>query len=349
MKIIVTHNSPDLDAIASIWLIKKFLPGWNEAEIRFVPAGERLNKARSLPHVVNDARRVSVLKSKTNSSSLNESRSPKSNSNLDEKPGSAFSSFTSGQTSGFETVIEQIGENEVIHVDTGLGALDHHQTESDEISAASLTLVFINQRLASNDQPLAKDKLEAIERMVKVIVDVDHFKEVFWDNPTADYHEFSFLGILEGLKLERPDDDKCYVDFGIDCLNAILHNFENRVWAEKEIKENGRKFKTKWGEGIAIETINDSVLKLAQKMGYVVAVRRDPRKGYIRVKARPRQVQSSEIDLTPLFEKLKKMDPNATWYLHVSKKMLLNGTTKNPKMRPTNLSLDDIIRAIESI
>ena len=302
MKIIVTHNSPDWDAIASIWLIKKFLPGWHEIEIKFVPAGERLN-----------------------SSKLTEP-------------------------------IEEIGENEVIHVDTGLGALDHHQTEDENMSAASLTLDFILRR-SSSGQVMNKEKLEAIERMVKVIVDADHFKEVFWDNPIADYHEFSFLGILEGLKLERPDDDEYYMNFGIECLDAILHNFENRVWAEKEIKENGRKFKTKWGEGIAIETINDSVLKLSQKLGYVVAVRRDPRKGYIRIKARPLyetqnkelRTKNKDVNLTPLFEKLKKMDPNATWYLHVSKKMLLNGTAKNPKMSPTNLSLDDIIRAIEGI
>ena len=45
MKIIVTHASPDWDAITSIWLLKRFLPGWNTAEIRFVPAGERLKSS----------------------------------------------------------------------------------------------------------------------------------------------------------------------------------------------------------------------------------------------------------------------------------------------------------------
>ena len=44
MKIIVTHAAPDLDAVTSVWLIKRFLQGWNEAEVRFVPAGQRLNQ-----------------------------------------------------------------------------------------------------------------------------------------------------------------------------------------------------------------------------------------------------------------------------------------------------------------
>ncbi len=39
MKLIVTHLSPDLDAITSVWLIKKYLPGWSEAETKYVPAG----------------------------------------------------------------------------------------------------------------------------------------------------------------------------------------------------------------------------------------------------------------------------------------------------------------------
>ncbi len=43
MKTIVTHLSPDLDAIASCWLIKKYLTDWDSAEIRLVPAGTTLN------------------------------------------------------------------------------------------------------------------------------------------------------------------------------------------------------------------------------------------------------------------------------------------------------------------
>ena len=55
------------------------------------------------------------------------------------------------------------------------------------------------------------------------------------------------------------------------------------------------------------------------------------------------------IDLTLVYEKLRKMDPSATWFLHVSKKMLLNGSVKNPKMRPTRLGLSDIIGVLEKI
>lgn len=44
MKIIVTHQSPDLDALASVWLVRRFRRGWREATVEFVPSGSTLNK-----------------------------------------------------------------------------------------------------------------------------------------------------------------------------------------------------------------------------------------------------------------------------------------------------------------
>jgi len=305
MKIVVTHSSPDLDAISSVWLIRKFLPGWENAKVEFVPAGERFKNAKLDPNL--------------------------------------------------RGTIEKIGEDDVIHVDTGMGPLDHHQTPDDRVCAASLTLDFIKAEHLLHNQAINPEKLSALERLIKVIIDIDHFKEVFWENPTADYHDFSLVGILDGLKIEKPDQDQFYVDFISQALDALLHELENKIWAEKEL-ERGTKFKTRFGEGIGFETINDSVIKLAQKKGYVLAVRKDPRKGYVRVKAKPSQTQnsklktqSSDIDLTLVYEKLKKIDPQATWFLHISRKMLLNGSVKNPKMRPTKLSLNDIIKVLESI
>ncbi len=294
MKIVVTHGSPDMDAITSTWLIKRYLPGWEDAVVKFVAAGERLDSSK----------------------------------NKDE-------------------VIEKIGENEVITVDTGLGPLDHHQTQSDKVCGASLTWDYV--RVASSEFRIQNDKTkskeEAISRIVKVVVDIDHFKEVFWKDSIADYHEFSLVNILDGLKLQKPGDNSYYVEFVMNSLDALLHEFENRIWAEKEIKENGKQFKISNGRAIGFETLNDTVIKLSQKMGYVLVVRKDPRKGYVRIKANP----DSDIDLTLAYENFKKIDPDATWFLHVSKRMLLNGSVKNPKMRPTRLKLDAIIKVLEQI
>lgn len=299
MKIIVTHTSPDWDAIGSVWVLKTYLPGWDGAEVQFVPAGQR----------------------------------------IDGKEAKEWAGDP----------IETIKDNEVIHVDTGMGPLDHHQIFDTSLSAASRSWDYAQKMIAEAGEQLKSERVEAVSRIVKVIVAIDHFKEVFWENPTADYQEFSLLGVLEGLKLYKPNDDMTYLTFGIEALNSLVHDFENRIWAEREIADNGIIFTTKYGKGIAFETINDTVLKLSQKMGYLFVVRKDPRKGYVRIKVRPASSKEDDIDLTLLYEKLKKVDPEATWFLHVSKKMLLNGTPKNPKMIPTKLSLQKIIDVIESL
>lgn len=300
MKIIVTHLSPDWDAISSVWLLKKYLPGWQHAEVKLVPAGQRLNNAE-----ITDETR--------------------------------------------EQAIEHIREDEIIHVDTGLGPLDHHQTQDRNVSAASLTWEYIQKHFEKSGDRLTDIHRDAVSRVVAFVVETDHFKEVYWADPAADYHEFTLLGLLDGLKYHKPGQDMFYIEFGMQCLESMVAQFENRIWAEKEINEKGVKFETRFGPGMGFETLNDTVLKLAQKMGYVLVVRKDPRKGYVRIKTLPDQDGKKGADLTLVYEQLKKIDPQATWFLHVSKKMLLNGTPKNPKMIPTSLSLTDIIKVVEKI
>jgi hypothetical protein len=297
MKIVVTHTMPDLDAVTSVWLIKRFLQDWSEAEVGFVPAGTRLKNA---------------------------------------KPGEEV-----------KEPIEKIGEDEVIHVDTGMGPLDHHQIKSDQVCGASRTWDYIRYVNEMFKDPKRSDKIiekeEAISRMVQVVVDVDHFKEVFRPDPSADYQDFSIVNVLDGLKLLKPDSDLYYVDFMLTALDALLRDFENKIWAEKEIENNSVEFESEWGKALGMETINDDVIKTAQLNGFALVVRKDPRKGYVRIKASPK----FDIDLTNTYEKLKKIDPDATWFLHVSRKMLLNGTPKNPKMKPTTLKLDEIISILK--
>jgi len=296
MKIIVTHTAPDMDAVTGVWILKRFLPGWKDAEVKFVPAGSRLPSSRA-----------------------NELTDP----------------------------IEKIGDNEVIHVDTGLGPLDHHQTADDKVCGASRAWDYVRENSSEFKSPEDSDKIvnreQAISRMIQVVVDVDHFKEVFRPEPSADYHDFSVIGILDGLKLLKPDSDLYYVEFISEALDGLLRDFENKIWAEKEIEGNSTPFETVWGKGLGMETINDDVIKTAQLQGFAVVVRKDPRKGYVRIKANPQ----FDIDLTNIYEQLKKMDPDATWFLHVSRKMLLNGTPKNPKMVPTKLFLDQIISVLK--
>jgi hypothetical protein len=275
VKTIVAHIGPDCDAITSMWLVKTFIPGWEEASYAFVPAGTTLGK---LPP--------------------------------DDNP-------------------------DIMHVDTGFGKFDHHQTNADICAA---TLVYEEIKTLHGPDP-------ALERLVRVVNDIDHFREVFYPNPTADFWDFGLVTQIDGWRLLYGDNPIKIVEMGMNALDGIYKSFQNKVWAEKELKEKGVVFETKWGKGVGVETQNDDVVRIAQKSGYVMAVRKDPKKGYLRIKALPKP----EIDLEEVYNTLKSQEPEATWFLHASHHMVLNGSSKNPDMRPTKKSLQEIINTIVSV
>ena len=72
-------------------------------------------------------------------------------------------------------------------------------------------------------------------------------------------------------------------------------------------------------------------------------LQKDAKTEHVRIKAKP----DSQVDLTQTKEELAKLDPKATWFLHISKKMLLNGSTKNIKMKPSRLSLKKVIEILK--
>ena len=221
---------------------------------------------------------------------------------------------------------------EIIHVDTGYGKFDHHQANDDTCAA-----LLVYQSLGKKD--------EALERLLHVVNDVDHFREVFYPNPTADFYDLSLPVIIDGLQFNMVDNPIGMMDTVMDCLDGAYKMFQNKVWAEKDIKENAVQFETKFGKAFGIETINREVVHYGQKMGFVLVVRKDPKNGNAAIKTIP----NDDIDLTAIYEVLLKKDATATWFLHPSKHMLLNGSAKNPDMKPTALSLIDLIAEVKTI
>lgn len=279
MKKIVTHLGVDLDACCAVFLVKKFIPDFNQAEIVFVPAGKTY---------------------------LNQ----KVDSNKD-----------------------------ILHLDTGFGRFDHHQTQ-EKTCAAKLVYQYLEK-----EKLVVKKDLQALKRLTEQINQIDHFQQVFYEDPASDRYELFLEAILDGLTLMYPDQDLKIIEFCSELFEAIYHQFKDKIWAEELIKQKGFSFSSCWGKAMAVETTNDEVLKLSQKMGYRLVVRKDPRKGYVRIKSIP----DDKIDLTKLYQKLKDEDPQATWFLHISRHMVLNGSSKNKEMKPTSLSLKQIINVIESI
>ena len=272
---IVTHISPDLDAIASSWMIARYLPDWESADHAFVPAGETLD-----------------------------------NEPVDSKPN-------------------------IIHVDTGLGRFDHHQLK---VRSSATKRVF--DYLAEEGHIKEKDIL-AVEHMVLIVTEIDNFGEVHFPDPTNDRYSFclhEFVYPLRGLL----SSDKELINMVFLILDSILLTIKNNIQAKKDI-EAGLVMNTAWGKTVVMETKNEGAVKYALKSGYEMVVRRDPQTNHVRIKTQP----NKKYDLTALYKKILKADPSATWFLHISKNMLLNGSSKKPDSVPSSLSLKRLIAILK--
>ena len=94
---------------------------------------------------------------------------------------------------------------------------------------------------------------------------------------------------------------------------------------------------------MALDTRNDDTLKMAQKMGYGLVIRKDTKFGNIRIKVRP----DIDIDLKPLHEKNYCSRQKGTWFYHASGKMLINGSIKHRNQTPSPLPLNEVIEMIK--
>ncbi len=277
MKTIVTHLSPDLDAVTAVWLVKTYFPGWEEAEIAFVPVESTLN---NLP--------------------------PDDDKNI-------------------------------IHVDTGGGKYDHHGT-SKKTSASRL--VF--EQLLEYDCVKKKDRL-AIERIVEYVTFIDNFQEVELPEADADIYDFCPHQLIFSIRSLIPDDHKL-TEFFTHILVAMLSAMKTKISAEEDIAA-GMVFESKWGKTIAMESKNEEAVKLALKKNFMVALRKDPQRGFLKIKINP----FIKENMSALFEILIKRDPNAHWSLQGNGHIIINGSSRKPNSVATKLTLNDVIEIIKGI
>lgn len=235
---------------------------------------------------------------------------------------------------------EQFGSqlHEVVHVDTGLGAFDHHQPDKGQqrICASSL----VHDHVCQIHPDLKSDK--ALATIVEFITSIDHFEEVFWQDAADSKYQFMIHELLRGIEFTEPHDDNSQLHFGMQCLDAAYGNLTQYNRAAEIIASEGKHFITAAGPCLAVETKNDDVIKLAQKQGMMIVVRKDPELGHIRIKARP----DAKLDFRPLADKIASVDTVGSWFYHPSGKMLLNGSQKKRNQKASPLTLNQVISLI---
>jgi hypothetical protein len=287
-KLIVTHHSPDLDAVGAVWLLKRFdSQHYADAKIAFVNPGTSIT--------LEEAEKYSC----------------------------------------------QL--HEVIHVDTGLKEFDHHQEErAKDINVTATSLIY--DYVCQIHPELKKDN--TLKEIIGFINQIDHFREALWHEADSSNYIFMLHNLLEGHELVEYHDNDSLLNFGMKCLNYVYAVMEQHLNAKETIETSGQKFQVKDYQCLALKTANPVAMKLAQKMGYDLVVKKDPDEGYVRVHITPK----CDLTLKKLAEKIEKEDSKGHWFYHGSGKMLLNGSSKDRKKRPPSpLTLEQVINFIKEI
>lgn len=206
----------------------------------------------------------------------------------------------------------------VTHVDTGNGRFDHHSAADRSLSATELV-----RRSVAPDEVV-------LRRIAQDVTRLDHALATGGTAP-------DICDLIEGF-------NTLYAEAPEAVASAMFANFD--AWYAHEAKQvrleeafaNRIEFDTPWGFGIAMESDDGGSSRLAYGAGAVLYAYRDG-KGNMGIAAKSR----APIDLTQVLHDLKRIDPQADWYLHPSKRLLLCGTPKSPPRVPSKLTLEELV------
>lgn len=212
-----------------------------------------------------------------------------------------------------------------VFVDIGKGEYDHHHRK-DFVSSATLIL----EKFKLQNDPVLKQLADIARR-------IDHGLP---DERTKGL--LNLVNIIAGLNKLHPNDPLKVMTIAFNCLDAVYRQSSQSIQFEEEFQK-GFKFRTKWGPGIGIETHNREVRGYCHRKGYVVFVYLDPVTQY-RGFAAP---GGKGIDFSNVYQKVKALEPDAEWYLHFSKDLLICGSDKAVNYKLSKLKLDELIYLVK--
>lgn len=222
-------------------------------------------------------------------------------------------------------------ENKVF-IGTGGGRFDEHK-EGLKTCAGSLVFDYLKQQNLLPTDELSK---KALERLIEWNKLVDTGKA-----PDSEFDEFSVQSFIR-TKDNASATSKRSVELGEEILNRILEVLKRREQSLLDW-EKVAEFKSRFGKSYAVvsETINREFC------------RRISGELFLMYNPKYKSVQfftpSFDIDLAPLYQKLKSLDPEADWFLHQSHHMVICGSSSAPESKPTKLTFEQLIEVVKSL
>lgn len=220
---------------------------------------------------------------------------------------------------------------DVIHFGIGRGKFDEHKGDLNE-SATSLVWKEIVNTLRVPTDEITKNALEKLVNWV-TLEDTGRL-------PLGEYPEFSVPAFIRPLD-DSKEGSKKAVALSSEILDRILKVLLKKEQAIKDWV--GRvEFESKFGKSVAV--ISNSVDRVFCKIqGGDLFLMYDPKFGSVQF------FTPKDLDLEPIYNKVKNLDPAADWFLHQSHHMVLCGSGAAPDSKKTKLSFEQLIEVARQV
>lgn len=220
-----------------------------------------------------------------------------------------------------------VNDPAITYVGVGRGKYDEHK---GDIGDCSTTLVWkdIRDRIAIDPR-----ERRAVEKIVSWVLLEDTGKL-----NAEPYRFFSVPAMIEGFFDGRGRDSLATTMFGFEILDALIVAQRNEVLIEDDWKDR-IEFDSRYGRAVAVVGTARQIDAYGYSHGFPLVVVVNPDRTYHTVRADA----ASDIDLTPTWEKLRAREPEASWYFHHSKKMLICGGDHAPNARLSSLTVEELI------
>lgn len=219
-----------------------------------------------------------------------------------------------------------------VFLGTGGGMFDEHK-EGLDTCAGTLVYDFLKEKKYIPEDEITRKALDYLLDWNKLI---DTGKA-----PDSQFDEFSVQSFIRS-KDNSPDSSKRSVELGSEILDRILAVLKRK---QKSILDwEGRKeFQTIFGKSFAVvsETVDREFCREQEGSLFLIY---NPKYKSVQF-----FTPSFEIDLEPIYTKLKSLDPQASWFLHQSHHMVMCGSSSAPDSKPTKLSLEELIEVAKSL
>ena len=217
-----------------------------------------------------------------------------------------------------------------VYVGTGGGKFDEHK-EGLKTCAGTLVFEWLKQKgLIPNNEITRK----ALQKLISWNQLVDTGKA-----PQSEFDEFSVQSFIRS-KDNNSDSSQKSVELGTEILDRILKVLKRKEqsWLDWE---KAVKFESSFGKGYGVvsQTVNR---EFCREQGGDLFLMYDP-------KYKSVQFFAPNKDLKSIYQKVVKLDFEASWFLHQSHHMVLCGSSSAPDSKPTKLSFEQLIEAVKSI